>query len=98
MAIKHPVSGRPSLAWELQNMGIHVATRIQQAKYRRGQAYIVREAFAQIRPAYNALGLLDEQGGWVVTRNSFDEIREFGDIESAKLYVEALFALETNAE
>ncbi len=79
-------------------MGIHVATRIQQAKYRRGQAYIVREAFAQIRPAYNALGLLDEQGGWVVTRNSFDEIREFGDIESAKLYVEALFALETNAE
>ena len=79
-------------------MGIHVATRIQQAKYRRGQAYIVREAFAQIRPAYNALGLLDEQGGWVVTRNSFDEIREFGDIESAKLNVEALFALETNAE
>ena len=79
-------------------MGIHVATRIQQAKYRRGQAYIVRESFAQIRPAYNALGLLDEQGGWVVTRNSFDEIREFGDIESAKLYVEALFALEFNAE
>jgi hypothetical protein len=98
MAIKHPVSGRPSLAWELQNMGIHVATREQKARYRRGQAYIVREAFAQIRPAYNALGLLDEQGGWVVTRNSFDEIREFSDIEAAKLYVEALFALETNAE
>jgi hypothetical protein len=33
-----------------------------------------------------------------VTRNSFDEIREFGDIEAAKLYVEALFALEYNAE
>jgi hypothetical protein len=86
------------LTWELQNMGIHVATREQQAKYRRGSAYIVREAFAQIRPAYNVAGLLDSKGGWVVTRNSFDEIREFSDIAAAKLYVEALFALEYNAE
>lgn len=98
MAIRHPVTGKPSLTWELQNMGIHVATRVQQAKYRRGQAYEVREAFAQIRPAYNVSGLLDNTRGWVVTRNSFDEIREFSDIESAKLYVEALFALEFNAE
>lgn len=75
-------------------MNIHVATTKQQAKYRRGQAYEVREPFAQVRPAYNIAGLLDSKGGWVVTRNTFDEIREFAALPDAKLYVEALFALE----
>lgn len=65
------------------------------AKYRRGQPYTVRETFALIRPAYNESGMLDESGGWVVTRNSFDEIRSFDTIEEAKLYVRSLFALES---
>lgn len=94
MAIKHPTTGKPELVWELQDLSIHVASTTQQAKYRRGQAYEVRAPFATIRPAYNISGLLDSKRGWVVTRNSFDEIREFADIDAAKLYVEALFALE----
>jgi hypothetical protein len=67
------------------------------AKYQRGQPYNVREPFATIRPAYNDAGLLDESGGWVVTRNSFDEIRSFATIEEAKIYVHSLFALESTS-
>lgn len=95
--IKHPVTGKPRLGWDMQN-GIHVASVLQTAKYRKGHPYDVSTIFAHVRPAYNALGLLDESGGWVVTRNSFDEIREFPDIDMAKLYVTSLFALEHGAE
>lgn len=97
MAIKHPYTGKARLGWDMQN-GIHVASVLQTAKYRKGHAYDVATVFAHVRPAYNALGLLDESGGWVVTRNSFDEIREFPDIDMAKLYVTSLFALEHGAE
>ena len=78
--------------------GIHVATVLQSAKYRKGRAYDVATVFAHIRPAYNALGLLDANGGWVVTRNSFDELRSFDDVDTAKVYVTSLFALEYGAE
>ena len=96
--IKHPVTGKPRLEWIFDGNGVHVAQRVQQAKYRKGQAYDVTTVFAHVRPAYNALGLLDANGGWVVTRNNFDEIREFTDFEMAKLYVHSLFELEFGAE
>lgn len=65
------------------------------AKYRRaGNEYKVRELFATVRPAYNSSGLYEPTSGVVVTRNDFDEIREFPDFDTAKLYIESLFALE----
>ena len=95
--VKHPIQGRPTLAWDRVG-AVFTAFIENQAKYRRGNAYTVRETFAILRPQYNALGLItDSPAGWVVTRNNFDEIREFNDFDTAKLYVESLFTLEHGA-
>lgn len=99
MAIKHPITGKPVLNWDYDGRtGVQVASVVQQAKYRRGSPYEVSTVFAHIRPAYNALGLLDQRGGFVVTRNNFDEIREFEEFDMAVLYINSLFALEHGAE
>lgn len=95
--IKHPVQGRPTLVWDRVG-AVYTAFTENRAKYKRGNAYTVRETFAILRPQYNALGLFtDSPYGWVVTRNNFDEIREFDDYDMAKLYVESLFTLEHGA-
>ena len=95
--IKHPIQGRPALTWDRVG-AVFTAYTEARAKYKRGNAYIVRETFAILRPQYNALGLFtDSPAGWVVTRNNFDEIREFSDYAMAKLYVESLFTLEYGA-
>jgi hypothetical protein len=92
--VKHPYVGSSNLVWD--RIGATWEAKLERvAKYRRGNPYAVREIFAYIRPAYNDAGMLDETGGWVVTRNSFDEIRSFNDLAEAKIYVESLFALET---
>ena len=97
--IKHPIQGRPSLIWDWGGDSyIRTAITESQAKYKRGNAYTVRETFAVVRPLYDALGLFtDGDKGWVVTRNNFDEIREFPDFATAMLYVESLFTLEYGA-
>jgi hypothetical protein len=95
--VKHPIRGRPTLAWDRVG-AVFTAYTEAQAKYTRGNAYVVRETFAVVRPLYDALGLFtDGAKGWVVTRNNFDEIREFDDYNMAKLYVESLFTLEHGA-
>lgn len=95
--VKHPIRGRPTLAWDRVG-AVFTAYTEAQAKYTRGNAYVVRETFAVVRPLYDALGLFtDGAKGWVVTRNNFDEIREFDDYSMAKLYVESLFVLEYGA-
>lgn len=95
--VKHPIRGRPTLAWDRVG-AVFTAYTEAQAKYTRGNAYVVRETFAVVRPLYDALGLFtDGAKGWVVTRNNFDEIREFDDYNMAKLYVESLFVLEYGA-
>ena len=95
--VKHPIQGRPTLAWS-NDGSVWTAYTQAQAKYKRGNAYVVRETFAVVRPLYDALGLFtDGAKGWVVTRNNFDEIREFDDYNMAKLYVESLFTLEHGA-
>ena len=95
--VKHPIQGRPTLVWT--GLGAVSTAFIEaNAKYKRGNAYTVRETFAVVRPLYDALGLFtDGAKGWVVTRNNFDEIREFDDYDMAKLYVESLFTLEYGA-
>ena len=95
--VKHPIQGRPTLAWGRVG-AVFTAYKEASAKYKRGNAYAVRETFAVVRPLYDALGVFtDGAKGWVVTRNNFDEIREFDDYDMAKLYVESLFTLEYGA-
>ena len=95
--VKHPIQGRPTLTWS-NDCSVWTAFTVSQAKYKRGNAYAVRETFAILRPLYNGHALFtDGKYGWVVTRNNFDEIREFGDYDMAKLYVESLFTLEHGA-
>ena len=94
--VTHPFTNdKPRLVEEYMSLGIWRFSVERIAKYRRaGNEYKVREAFAMIRPAYNSSGLYDSSSGVVVTRNDFEEIREFPDFGTAKLYVESLFALE----
>lgn len=94
--VKHPYTGKVNLQWERLGVTWSALTE-RSAQYRRGSLYTVRETFAFIRPAYNYAGMLDENGGWVVTRNSFDEIRSFETFEEAKIYVESIFALESTS-
>lgn len=98
--IKHPVTGKARLNWEYDGRtGVQVASVVQQAKYRKGMAYDVATIFAHLRPAYNGQGVFTTtHSGWVVTRNNFDEIREFDNFDMAKLYIESLFALEYGAD
>lgn len=94
--VKHPVVDRPTLAWD-RSGPVYTAYTEVTAKYKLGKPYKVRESFALLRPQYNSLGLFTfDSTGWVVTRNNFDEIREFTELSTAKLYVESLFALEYN--
>jgi len=95
--VKHPIQGRPTLTWS-NDGSVWTAFTVSQAKYKRGNAYAVRETFAILRPLYNGHAVFtDGSFGWVVTRNNFDEIREFPDYNMAKLYVESLFTLEYGA-
>ena len=64
------------------------------AKYRRGGAYTTREFFATVRPASADGGFLGHCQGVVVSRNNFDDVVHYSDYFTAKLHVQALFALE----
>jgi hypothetical protein len=95
--VKHPIQGRPTLAWS-NDGSVWTAYTEASAKYKRGNAYAVREVFALLRPLYNGhWAFTDGKYGWVVTRNSFDEIREFSNFYDAELYIKSLFALEYGA-
>ena len=99
MAITHPTTGKPSLRWEYDgNTGVQVASVVQQAKYRKGMPYEVATVFAHVRPAYNSAGIFHTHAGWVVTRNNFDEIREFDEFDMAILDIQSLFALEHGSD
>lgn len=91
----HPHIGKPRLALSNPVGGVWSVFVERDAKYRRGKGYTTRENFALIRPAYGPGAMHDATRGFVVTRNSFDEIRQFDTFEDAMLYIEALFALET---
>jgi len=92
--IRHPFKGKPTLHWVTPTAGVHTAIVERGAQYRKGMEYIVQENLAVIRPSFNDAVMLDERLGWVVARNSFDEVREFSSFDDAKAYVESLFALE----
>lgn len=92
--VRHPFKGKPTLRWTTPTAGVHSAWVERGAQYRAGREYTVQENLAVIRPSFNDAVMLDERLGWVVARNSFDEVREFSSFDDAKAYVESLFALE----
>lgn len=95
-SVTHPyTNSKPQIVEAYVSGGLWHFYVERSAKYRRaGSEYKVRELFATVRPAYNSSGLYEPTSGVVVTRNDFDEIREFSDFDTAKLYIESLFALE----
>lgn len=95
-SVTHPfTNSKPQIVEVYHHGGLWHFYVERSAKYRRaGNEYKVRELFATVRPAYNASGFFAHCAGVVVTRNDFDEIREFPDFDTAKLYIESLFALE----
>lgn len=91
----HPHTGKPRLSWGVNENGVHTAYVERMAKYKTARTYTTRETLAMVRPTYNGAGVLhDLEGVYVVVRNAFEEVRSFDDLETAKIYVESLFALE----
>lgn len=81
------VSGEGGAPW--------VAQSWRAAKYHaKGTQYTVKYNFAFLRPAHDANGLISSRAGWVVSRGGFEDLAHYNTFDEAKLYVEALFALE----
>ena len=80
------------LKWETKTPHVHQALRVVRTKVP-ARNYPVFSLFAMVRPARAGDGLLSEQLGWVVTMNSFDDIKHFATLDEAKLHVEAVYAL-----
>jgi len=89
---------RPELRWQNTPVGAWTAYVEKHRDYKSYKKSIVKHVFAYIRPAYNTSGLLDSDRGWVVTRNTFDDVKSFDDLDVARVYVESLFALEYSTE
>jgi hypothetical protein len=91
--VRHPVTGmkemRVRYVAESRSTVVHL---MRQARYTAGEPYWVEELFATIRASVE--GVFTARTGFVVTRGSFDDIRQFDTHEQAMTYVEALFALE----
>lgn len=89
----HPVTGmkemRVRYVAESRSTVVHL---MRQARYTAGEPYWVEELFATVRAS--AEGVFTTKTGFTVTRNSFDDVRQFDTHEQAMTYVEALFALE----
>ncbi len=93
---KHPYTGKPRLVWDYGTPHIRNAYVERDARYKTSRQYTTRELLAAIRPLYQGDAILTtgEVGKYVVTRNAFDEVRTFDDMDTAIVYVESLFALE----
>ena len=87
--------GKPQLVWEDSKQALKTAYVEQKAKpiWNRESMGTIKELFATVRLG-SVCGLFAEARKFIVTRNSFDEIREFDDLQSAIAYVESLMALE----
>jgi len=94
LVVKHPFTGKAELV-RVHQGALYLFTRRREAKYKHSNAmYHIDEIFAVIRPAKDGNGVADARQGFVVARDSFDEIRYFDTLEQATIYVESLFALE----
>lgn len=59
-----------------------------------GRRTVSVRTLATIRRGYAGDGLFTDGGKFVVTRHTFDDLREFDTLDEAKLFVESIFALE----
>lgn len=76
------------LIWDSDGASVWLAkVAIPKRKYT--QLYL----FASIRRFSDGNGLL-LGSGYAVTRNGFDDLREFDTIDEAKLYVQSIYELE----
>lgn len=94
---KHPYVNKPRLVWSYEVAGVRTAYVERDAKWNKtSRQYTPRELLAAIRSLYQGDAILTtgETGQYVVTRNAFDEVRTFDDMDTAIVYVESLFALE----
>jgi hypothetical protein len=87
---------RPALRWQNTPAGAWTAYVEKVSTFKARKQMVVKHTFAYVRPAYNISGLLDSDRGWVVTRNTFDDVQGFDDLTTARVFVESLFALEYN--
>jgi hypothetical protein len=87
---------RPVLRWQNTPIGAWTAYVEKASSFKTRQQKVVKHVFAFVRPAYNVSGLLDADRGWVVTRNTFDDVQAFEDLTTAQVFVESLFVLEYN--
>lgn len=86
----------PALRWQNSPAGAWTAYVEKVSTFKSRKQMVVKHVFAYVRPAYNISGLLDSDRGWVVTRNTFDDVQSFDDLITARVFVESLFALEYN--
>jgi len=92
------VDKRPELKWQNTPVGSWTAYVEKRSRASSLKQMHVKHVFAFVRPAYNISGLLDSDKGWVVTRNTFDDVQNFDDLATARVFVESLFALEYSTE
>lgn len=93
LQVKHPFIGHPQLVWQdLDDGGYRAAVR-RQAKYWGGNPYDVDYWFASVRPAFAGDGLATDTG-WVVSRQSFGQLKMFNSLAEAKRFVESLYEFE----
>lgn len=92
MARPKPIDWK--LVWEKSQGGVYIAHEQAVASGKQLNRVIKNRLFAVIRGSYGSDGLHHEQHGFVVSRNSFDELRQFPTLDEAKLYVESIYELE----
>lgn len=97
--MSHPRTATPKrldyeLVWKNSAIGVFVAEDQSVLSIANSSRIVNARTFAVVRPAFGADGLYNEQHGFVVSRNSFDEVRQFPTLDEAKLYVESLYELE----
>jgi len=90
--VRSPIEWK--LQWSNPSSGVYVAEEHATTKGNQLHRVVKTRHFATVRSAFGADGLHNDQNGFVVSRNSFDEVRHFPTFEEAKLYVESLYALE----
>lgn len=81
------------LRWDNSKPDVHTAEEVASENSGVMHRVVRKRFFAMVRSTYNSAGYFDGRG-YVVARTAFDDVRCFGTLEEAKLYVESLYALE----
>ena len=83
------------LVWDTFSEGSMMTARIERRVQRRPQQ-VITTLFAHVWYSTDHPAMTFGEGKYVVTRNSFEDVRHYDTKEEAILYVESLFALESH--